>query len=420
MLSDEQLNEILFEQREVFLKKPLGVKREVLNEVEERINLPHVLVLTGLRRAGKSTLLRQIVKKHYLDKDFFYINFEDERLFNFSASEFNRLYESLVRLFGEKKVFFIDEIQNVANFEIFVRRFYEDGFKFFITGSSANLLSKELGTKLTGRHLDTIVNPFSFKEFLKLKEFDFSKNSSYLTKQKAFLKKYFEEYLLMGGMPDYLKYSDPEILAKIYNDTVLKDIAIRYKINNVITLKELYSYLVTNFANNFSYTSLKKFVGIKSVNTIKLYISYFEETYFVKVINKFDYSLKKQLVNNKKLYVADNGFIWVVSKKVLSDKGWLLENLVFNTIKKEGDIFYYSDKHECDFLIVKNKQVFSAIQVCYDLNDKNKDREIQGLLEAVKKFKPKNYFILTNSQDDEILIENKKIIVKPVWKWLLD
>lgn len=133
-----------------------------------------------------------------------------------------------------------------------------------------------------------------------------------------------------------------------------------------------------------------------------------------------DYSLKKQLVNNKKLYVADNGFIWVVSKKVLSDKGWLLENLVFNTIKKEGDIFYYSDKHECDFLIVKNKQVFSAIQVCYDLNDKNKDREIQGLLEAVKKFKPKNYFILTNSQDDEILIENKKIIVKPVWKWLLE
>ena len=272
MFSDEQLGEILVEQKEAFLKKPLGVPREVLVEIDERIKLPHVLVLTGLRRSGKSTLLRQIVKKHYLDKDFFYINFEDERLFNFPTSEFNRMYESLVRLFGKKKTFFIDEIQNVDNFESFVRRFYENGFKFFITGSSANLLSKELGTKLTGRHLDTHVNPFSFKEFLKLKEFDFDKKSTYLTEKKAQLKKYFEEYLLMGGMPEYLKFTDQEILSNIYEDTVLKDIAIRYKINNVNNLKELYSYVITNFANNFSYTSLKKFIGIKSVNTIKLYI----------------------------------------------------------------------------------------------------------------------------------------------------
>jgi predicted AAA+ superfamily ATPase len=419
MLSDEQLREILLEQRGAFLRKPIGVEREVMLEVEDRLNLPHVLVLTGLRRSGKSTLLRQIAKKHFSDKEFYYINFEDERLFNFPASEFNRLYEASVSLFGKKKTFFIDEIQNIANFESFVRRFFEDGFKFFITGSSANLLSKELGTKLTGRHLDTIVTPFSFKEFLELSGFTLEKNAEYITEQRVSLKKYFEEYLLKGGMPEYDSFNDPEILSKVYEDTVLKDIAIRYKINNVTNLRELYSYLITNFANTFSFTSLKKFISIKSVNTIKLYISYLEETYFVKTINKFDYSLKKQMVNGKKLYVSDNGFIRAVSKKVLEDKGWLLENLVFNSIKKEGDIFYYKDKRECDFLITKNKQVISAIQVCYELNDKNKEREINGLLEAVKKFKPKNYLILTNSQDEEINYSGKKIPVKSVWKWLL-
>jgi uncharacterized protein len=419
MLSDEQLREILLEQRETFLRKPFGVEREVMTEVEDRLKLPHVLVLTGLRRSGKSTLLRQVVKKHFSDKEFYYINFEDERLFNFPASEFNKLYEASVNLFGKKKTFFIDEIQNIANFESFVRRFYEDDFKFFITGSSANLLSKELGTKLTGRHLDTVVTPFSFKEFLKLKGFTLEKNAEYITEQKVSLKKYFDEYLLKGGMPEYDSFNDPEILSKVYEDTVLKDIAIRYKINNVTNLKELYSYLITNFANTFSYTSLKKFISIKSVNTIKLYISYLEETYFVKTINKFDYSLKKQLVNDKKLYVSDNGFIQAVSKKVLEDKGWLLENLVFNSIKTDGDIFYYKDKYECDFLITKNKQVIMAIQVCYEINDKNREREINGLLETVKKFKPKNYLILTNSQDEEITFSGKKIRVKPVWKWLL-
>jgi len=419
MVSDEQLREILTEQREAFLRKPLGVERGVVLEVEGRLKLPQVLVLTGLRRSGKSTLLRQIVKKHYSDKEFYYINFEDERLFNFPASEFNRIYEALLGLFGKKKTFFIDEIQNIVNFETFVRRFYEDGFKFFITGSSANLLSKELGTKLTGRHLDTIVTPFSFKEFLELKGFALDKNVEYMTEHRVSLKKYFDEYLLKGGMPEYDSFNDPEILSKVYEDTVLKDIAIRYKINNVTNLKELYSYLITNFANTFSYTSLKKFIAIKSVNTIKLYVSYLEETYFVKTINKFDYSLKKQLVNDKKLYVSDNGFIQAVSKKVLGDKGWLLENLVFNSINKEGDIFYYKDKNECDFLITNNKQVIMAIQVCYELNDKNKEREVQGLLEVVQKFKPKNYLILTNTQEEELVIKGKKITVQPVWKWLL-
>ena len=420
MLSEAEIKEILIRQKETILSKKYGIERAVLRELKSEIRLPHVVVLTGLRRSGKSTLLRQLIKKYYKDEDFYYINFEDERLFNFPANEFNRLYEALISLYGKKKTFFLDEIQNVTNFETFVRRLYEEGFKFFITGSSATLLSKELGTKLTGRHVDIIVRPFSFLEFLELKGVKINKESIYKIEIKVKIKKYFEEYLIRGGMPEYLIYNDPELLTRVYEDTVIKDIAVRYKIDNVAILRQLYFYLINNFANKFSYNSLKKVTSIKSVNTIKKFISYLEETYFAKTINKFDYSYKKQIINDKKFYVLDNGFIGVLSKKLTNDSGWLLESLVFNCLNNFHEIFYYCDKKECDFLIVKNKEIKQAIQVCYELNEENKEREVGGLSEAIEKFKLKEGLLLTNSQEEELELNGKKIVIKPVWKWLLE
>ena len=420
MLSEAEIKDILVRQRETILNKKYGIERTVLREVESKIKLPHVVVLTGLRRSGKSTLLRQLIKKHYKDEDFYYINFEDERLFNFPANEFNRLFEALISLYGKKVTFFLDEIQNVINFETFVRRLYEEGFKFFITGSNASLLSKELGTKLTGRHVDIIVRPFSFLEFLELKGVKINKESIYKTETKVKIKKYFEEYLIRGGMPEYLIYNDPELLTRVYEDTIIKDIAVRYRVDNVVVLRQLYSYLINNFANKFSYNSIKKFTSIKSVNTIKKFVSYLEETYFAKTINKFDYSYKKQIINDKKFYVLDNGFIGILSKKLTNDGGWLLENLVFNCLNNFHEVFYYSDKKECDFLIVKNKEVKQAIQVCYELNEKNREREIEGLIEAIEKFKFKEGLLLTNNQEEELKLGGKKIVIKPVWKWLLE
>ena len=420
MLSETEIKEILVRQREIILGKKYGVERTVLKEIESKIKLPHVVVLTGLRRSGKSTLLRQLIKKHYKDEDFYYINFEDERLFNFPADEFNRLYESLIGLYGKKKTFFLDEIQNVTNFETFVRRLYEEGFKFFITGSSATLLSRELGTKLTGRHVDIVIRPFSFLEFLELKGVDIQKESIYKTEIKTEIKKYFEEYLIKGGMPEYLIYNDLEILTRVYEDTIIKDIAVRYKVNDVAVLRQLYSFLINNFANKFSYNSIKNVTNIKSVNTIKKFISYLEETYFAKTINKFDYSYKKQIVNDKKFYVLDNGFIGIISKKLTKDYGWLLENLVFNCLNNNYEVFYYFEKTECDFLVVKNREVKQAIQVCYELNEKNREREIDGLIEAISKFKLKEGLLLTNSQEEELKINGQRIVIKPVWKWLLE
>jgi len=420
MLSKEQLKQIVESHRQVLLKKPFGIERDILKEIEKKIKLPHVVVITGMRRSGKSTLLRQIISKFYKDDGFYYINFEDERLFNFNASDFNDIYESLVELYGECKTFFIDEIQNISNFETFIRRFYDQGFKFYITGSNASLLSRELGAKLTGRHVDTIVTPFSFVEFLKLKDFKIRKNMVYVTETRVKIRKYFDEYLTKGGMPEYLIYGNIELLMKTYEDILMKDIIARYRIENAALLRELYLYLINNFSNRFSYHSLKKIVDLGSVNTIKKYISYLEETYFAKTISKFDFSMKKRLINDKKLYIVDNGFLQIISTKLTKDKGWLLENLVFNTIKGQFlELFYFSDKNECDFVSLKYKKIEQIIQVTWELNELNKEREIGGILSAMEILKQKKALLLTFDQEDEIKIGNKTITVKPVWKWLL-
>lgn len=419
MLTKEQLKQVLLEQREAVLRKELGIERNILKNIAKKIKLPHIIVITGLRRSGKSTILRQIIKEYYGDKDFYYINFEDERFFNFKAQDFNIIYESLIELFGEKKTFFIDEIQNINGFEGFVRRFYDTGFKFFITGSNAKLFNKEIGTKLTGRHVDIIVKPFSFAEFLSAKKLKFEKSMLYKSGTKAQLKAYFEEYLFKGGMPEYVLYEDPEVLIRVYEDIVIKDVFARYKLDDSKSLKELYQYLITNFSSKFSFNSLTKFIDIKSYNTIKKYIGYLEETYFISVINLFSHSQKKQIANDKKVYVLDNGFIPQISTRLTRDKGWLLENLVFNNFNAM-QVFYFESKHECDFVVFDNKKINCAVQVCWELTETNRNREVNGLLAAMKQFKLNKGLLLTSDQEDEILIGKKKIIVKPVWKWLLE
>jgi len=420
MINKEQIKQILVDQRAVILNKSFGIERNILTEFKKNIKLPHVIVLTGLRRVGKSTLLRQIIKKYYADKEFYYISFEDERLFNFKADNFNVLYETLVELFGEKKTFFIDEIQNINHFENFVRRFYDAGFKFFITGSNANLLSKELGTKLTGRHIDIIVNPFSFNEYLVFKKTNYTKEMLYKTENRAKLKKLFGKYLISGGMPEFLIYKDPEILTRIYEDIIIKDIAVRHKVENLYEMRELYQYVITNFANRFSFNSLKQIVELGSITTIKNYLLFLTETFFVSLVNKFDFSLKKQIVNEKKVYIVDNGFIPVLSVKLNKDKGWLLENFIFNVLKKNNKIYYFSGKNECDFVIQNDKKITNVIQVTNELSDNNKQRELKGLLEAMEYFKLKNGLILTTDQETNLTLDKKNISIKPVWKWLLE
>lgn len=399
MLNKETLKEIIISQRETLEKLELGITREKEIKIEDSF----ALIITGIRRCGKSTFMHQLIRKQ---KIYYYLNLEDPRLDNFELSDFNRIELIFKELYGEKGIYFFDEIQNIEKWEKFIRYLVDKKEKIVITGSNASLLSQELGTKLTGRYLQIEMFPFSFEEFLNLK------------KQKPSLQS-FEHYFTKGGFPEYILKENPEILHDLLSDIVMKDIALRFKIKNTNILNKIAIYLISNVGKEFSYNSIKKMFNIKSVQSVIDYIYYLENTYLIFTIPQFSYSYKQQQINPKKVYSIDNGFSYINSVSFSKDKGKMLENLIFINLRKRNyEIFYFKDKNECDFVVKKREKVVQAIQACYDFNEENKDRELNGLLNALKEFKLQEGIILTYNQEDEFQLEGKKIKVIPVWKWI--
>lgn len=417
------LKEIILEQKDVIDKKEEGIEREILSSIKRYFKLPHTLVIAGIRRVGKSTLLIQLMRRFYKDKCY-YFNFEDERLLDFKPQDFNTLYESLLELFGEKKIFFFDEIQNAEGWENFVRRMQDRGFKFFITGSNATLLSKELGTRLTGRYILQELYPFSFTEFLKFKKYELKKNALLKTTERSKLNRLFNEYLKEGGMPEYLNYKNKEILKKTYEDILYRDIVTRYEIKEVKSLRELSLYYLSNLANLVSYNKLKNLLKLGSVNTVKSYTDYLENSFLIFTTNLYSYSLKKQFIANKKVYCIDNNLADAISFRFSKDRGKFLENLVFIELKRQGkEVYYYRTKNnlEIDFVLRKGNRIESAIQVVQDLSKKEtREREIKALIKALKELKLKQGLILSENDEKEIEKDGKSIIIKPVYKWLLE
>ncbi len=417
MINKEILRQIIDQQKKELFLDQETVERKILEEILSWFNDNRVIILTGIRRAGKSTILKQIMKKK---SNFCYANFEDERFIDFKSQDFEQLNEVLVEIYNNPKIYFFDEIQNVEKFEVFIRRLQDQGKKIVITGSNASLLSKELGTRLTGRYKSFEVYPFSFREYLNFKGINYNKEWFYLTEKKVKLIKSFEEYLFNGGLPEYLKNRDKEYIKTLYENILYRDIIARYLIKRQKILKELASILSTNISSLFTYNSLKKDLGLSNSITIKEYISYLNNSYLFFELQKFDFSIRKQLNFPKKIYLIDPVFSQISSFNFSKNKGRLLENLVFIELKRRNkEIYYYSNKNECDFVIKNGRNAYEAMQVCYILNKDNKEREINGLLEVINKFKLKEGLILTYEQEDEIKINNKKIKVIPVWKWLL-
>lgn len=416
------LKEIVLEQEKDRKDIDAGIPRAALSLALRYASLPHAVVVSGVRRSGKSTLLNQVIGAFY-KKGVYYLNFEDERLVDFNVEDFNHLYELFLELYGDKKVFFFDEVQNVAQWEVFVRRMQGKGCKFFITGSNASLLSKELGTKLTGRNISIELFPFSFMEFLSFKGFQLSKNGLSLTTERAALKKHFAEYLQHGGMPEYLKYRDASLLKRAYEDILYRDIVARYGIKQVKPLRELGLYLLSNIAGTFSYNNLKNILGVGSMNTIKSYADFMENSYLIFLVSKFSYSLKEQFVALKKIYCIDNGLAESVAFQFSKNKGKFLENLVFLELRrKSSEIYYYKTANnlEVDFLIKSGKKELKLIQVADNLdNEKTRRREVNALVRAMDELKLKSSLILTEDTEEEIALEGKLITVKPAYKWLL-
>ena len=409
-----EIKQIIKDQNE-FKEEEKIIDRDLFDNLEKNIKNNFVLILSGIRRSGKSTLLKQLIKKY----PGYFVNFDDDRFVNFGVDDFQKLYESLIEMYGEKNKFYFDEIQNIKGWERFVRRLNDNKEKVVVTGSNATLLSRELGTHLTGRNINFELFPFSFKEFLKFSDFEIKKEYNSIEKSK--LLSFFEQYFKKGGLPEFVKTSNKEYLKNLYDNIIYRDIISRYNLSSEKNLKELVYLALNSLGKEISFNSIKKNIGFGSSTTVKEYFDYLENSYMIFLIPKFDYSLKKQIFANKKVYVIDNAFAINQGFRFSGDYGRLLENIVFLELKrKNNEIFYYSDKRECDFILRKGSNIDEAIQVCFELNKDNEKREIEGLIEAMDKFNLKRGLILTNDQEKEINLNNKIIIIKPVWKWLLE
>lgn len=420
MIDQNILNSVLKEQHEAFKVSELGVEREELSTLKKLIIAPQIIVITGLRRVGKSTLLKQIAHQ-YFKENFYFVSFEDERLLNFQVKDFDLLHETLIGLFGEKKTFLFDEIQNVPQWERFVRRLHDQGYKFIVTGSNASLLSQELGTRLTGRSIRVELFPFSFREFLDYKKVKIPDLKVLTTKQKGNLLKLTNEYLSSGGIPDALKYPKLSIHKTLYDDVLYRDIATRYNIDNVKILQELAFYLISNISSLISFNKLKDLLKLGSVNTVKSYVDYLENSWLFFTVNKYAYSVKEQQIAAKKLYCIDTGLAQSVGFSFSENKGKLMENLVFLTLRRKYDrVYYYKTVKdlEVDFFVPQKKMLIQVTQK-FDLQE-TEEREQKALISAKGELEKINKLILVaEGTRQDIEIEGSKIQVIPLYEWLL-
>ncbi len=412
MIDLRSLEEVIVDQFEAFSAKESGLPRVI--DVQQIIASTQIVVISGVRRSGKSTLLRQIASKL---TDYHYINFDDERLISFDVADFNQLLLAWNKRSPSKNIL-IDEIQNVQSWERFIRRIHDDGYKIYLTGSNAKLLSSELATHLTGRHVKVELYPFSFQEFLSFQNIELKQAQT--TIAKAELLNAFDVYLTNGGFPEYVKRGEPELLKQAYDDIVYKDIITRFGIREINPFRELALYLFSNAAKEVSYSALAKTLGIKSVMSVRKYVGFLQESYLVFELYKYDFSLKKQIISAKKIYVIDNGMRNSIAFSVSDDHGRLLENAIYLELKRRGlQVYYFKGKNECDFIIKEKNKITQVFQVTSRLHADNRERELAGLYESMEMFDLKEGTLITENQEETIQKDSFTIHIVPAWKWLL-
>ncbi len=386
------------EQQLKWKNKSVGLKREKLSTIQLTSNL--IVIITGIRRCGKSTLMHQISKQEQGSKA--WLNFEDSRIFGFELSDFNKLNEVI----GNVDTYFFDEIQNVDNWEVFIRELHDSDKKICITGSNASMLSKELGTKLTGRNIQIELFPFSFSEYCKFLKLKNSTQS-------------FEKYITDGGFPDYLKHKEISYLQQLFKDIIYRDIIVRHGIRNAKLMIEIALFLISNVAKEYSLNNIRKAFNVGSTNSVSNYVQWLEDSYILFSVPRFSWSLKSVAINPKKVYTIDSGFAQANSLSFTEDTGRLFENVIFLELRRQyKDIYYFREKGECDFIVKQGKTILHVLQVCAEVNPDNLNREVDGLVEALTFFKKEEGFIITKNQDDELIKDGKKITLISAHKWV--
>lgn len=397
MILKEELKTVLEQQADLFESREEGVLRTKLSVA--KLSKDMILIITGVRRCGKSTLQLQL--RNRVQKASLQLQFEDPRLFEFDKQDFTKLDA----LSEGIEAFFLDEIQNVLGWESYARHLSDKKNIVCITGSNATMLSRELGSKLTGRHIQIELFPFSYEEYLR-----FTKKEAGIDSSKLFLEQ--------GGFPEYLKSQNPEVIQQLFKDIIYRDIVVRQGIRNERYIMELALYLVSNIGKPYSLNGLQKLLGIGSANTVMDYVHWLEDAYLFFSLPKFSFSPKSTTVSPRKIYSIDNAMPVHLSRSFNEDWGRLLENQVFLELRKrKGELFYFKEQRECDFILRSSKKDVQCFQVCWELHSDNKEREMQGLLEAMLIFKKDMGYIITHHQEDEWLVEGKRINIVPFWKF---
>ena len=412
------LKQIILEQQEILHAQN---KRYVQRYIaDEWLQTSEILIISGIRRCGKSVLMQQI-RDRLVEKDFFF-NFDDERLANFKLDDFQKLQECFVELFGEQHTYYFDEIQNIEGWERFVRRLYNAGNKIVITGSNARMLSRELGTHLTGRYIQVEIYPFSFQEYLAMNEIPVNAKTLYTTTGRATMVKSFVKYMECGGFPKFLQDGSVSYLTSLYESIIYRDILTRNGLTNEKEMLEMMFYLASNATKRVTYSSLGKVVGIQHPDTIKNYLEYIQQTYLIFQLFRYDPSVKKQMMSPKKIYFVDNAIIKRIGFNATENNGVFLENLVFIELKRRGwDVYYYADKKECDFIVRKGLHISDAYQVTLKMDSpQTREREIAGVREAMQAYSLSKGYILTFEGKETINFDDGTIVeVVPVWEWIL-
>ncbi len=411
---------------------PQLIKRDYIVEVE--LPIKRVISIIGPRRAGKTFLMFQLVEElleRGIERErMLYVNLESDMLLGCEISDLRRMIEIFYEIYPEnknKKVYlFLDEVQNVSNWEKFVRTIMDtEKIQIFISGSSSKLLSKEIATSLRGRTLPYNIYPFSFKEFLRAKDFKIEKYLS--SSQKAKLLNLLQRYL-RGSYPEVVLFEEgrEKILKEILDVTIYRDVVERFKVKNIKILRLLLrSLLSSTYFSVHRFYNYVKSLGMKvSKNTIYNYMEYFSDALILYTLKKYSKSYKEIEQTTPKIYFVDNGLLDVSGVK---DLGRLMENVVFLKLLRRGftpnvNLFYFSvNRREVDFVLREGEKISQLVQVCYDVEDLNtREREIKALMKTSKQLNCKNLLIITWDYEDEVTVDRRKIKFLPLWKWLLN
>ena len=397
------------------------VKRDVAGNIGTYLNKDIIKVVTGVRRSGKSIFCFMMLEGANVG----YVNFDEKEMAD--LENYDEILKYIKEFYGDVEYLFLDEVQNLDNWELWVNSLQRRGYNLLITGSNAKLLSRELATHLTGRHISVELFPFSFREYLDAVKF--LPMDEYTEEEKGMVLNHLKKYMEVGGFPEVVvKGYDHKYLQTLFDSIILKDVVQRHNVRYPDDLYNLARFLISSFSNEISYTKLKNTLKFRSVNTVKNYIGYLEDTYLVFHLDRFSFKQREQINSPKKIYAIDTGMANAHAFRFSENIGNLMENVVaveflrrISAASSRIEMYYWKDPQhrEVDFVIKEGADVSLLIQVCYDIDDpKTKERELRSLDRGASELNCSDLLVITWDYENMEEFKGNNIRFVPLWKWL--